>query len=178
MGRGLAIALESAGIAVDEGRSREVSVVWTGPAAGVPVLRLTRAVVEEVIGAAGRLLVISFAAYRVPVVVDALVAATDHGVQLDLVLETAADSSGMLAFDSLAVLPQDVPNATDRRPVAESCASGVVVVVEPVWQGARRDGLSGSAARAHSRLRVCCSAPPCRWFGVGRVVRRGRSPLG
>lgn len=102
MGRGLAIALESAGIAVDEGRSREVSVVWTGPAAGVPVLRLTRAVVEEVIGAAEeRLLVISFAAYRVPVVVDALVAATDRGVQLDLVLETAADSSGMLAFDSL-----------------------------------------------------------------------------
>src|SRR5208282_2239147 len=30
-GRGLAIALETAGFAVDEGRSREVSVVWTGP---------------------------------------------------------------------------------------------------------------------------------------------------
>ncbi len=137
MGRGLAIALESAGIAVDEGRSREVSVVWTGPAAGVPVLRLTRAVVEEVIGAAEeRLLVISFAAYRVPVVVDALVAATDHGVQLDLVLETAADSSGMLAFDSLGVLPQDVPNASHRRPVTEGrVSSAFVVMVEPVWQG-------------------------------------------
>ena len=116
MGRGLAIALESAGIAVDEGRSREVSVVWTGPAAGVPVLRLTRAVVEEVIGAAEeRLLVISFAAYRVPVVVDALVAATDHGVQLDLVLETAADSSGMLAFDSLGELRISSPTRFDER---------------------------------------------------------------
>jgi hypothetical protein len=75
-GRGLAIALETAGFAVDEGRGREVSVVWTGPAVGVPV-RLTRSVVAEVIEAAEeRLLVISFAAYRVPVVVDALIAAT------------------------------------------------------------------------------------------------------
>jgi phosphatidylserine/phosphatidylglycerophosphate/cardiolipin synthase-like enzyme len=65
-------------------------------------VRLTRAVVEEVIGAAERqLLVISFAAYRVPVIVDALVAATGRGVQLDLVLETAADSAGKLTFDSL-----------------------------------------------------------------------------
>jgi phosphatidylserine/phosphatidylglycerophosphate/cardiolipin synthase-like enzyme len=65
-------------------------------------VRLTRAVVEEVIGAAEQqLLVISFAAYRVPVIVDALVAATGRGVQLDLVLETAADSAGKLTFDSL-----------------------------------------------------------------------------
>jgi hypothetical protein len=36
----------------------------------------------------------------------------------------------------LDVLPQDVPNATDRGPVADrAVASGVVVVLEPVWQG-------------------------------------------
>lgn len=35
----------------------------------------------------------------------------------------------------LVVLPQDVPNATDRGPIADrAVASGVVVVVEPVWQ--------------------------------------------
>lgn len=36
---------------------------------------------------------------------------------------------------ALGVLPQDVPNATDRGPIADrAVASGVVVVVEPVWQ--------------------------------------------
>jgi len=135
-GRGLAIALETAGSAVDEGRSREVSVVWTGPAAGVPV-RLTRAVVEEVIGAAEeRLLVISFAAYRVPVVVDALVAATDRGVQLDLVLETAADSAGKLTFDLLSTF-SELANTSIWH-----------------WPSARRPELERGAAVLHAKAIV------------------------
>lgn len=135
-GRGLAIALETAGLAVDDGRTREVSVVWTGPAAGVPV-RLTRAVVEEVIGAAKeRLLVISFAAYRVPIVVDALVAATSRGVQVDLVLETAADSAGKLAFDSLSMFAE-LANTRIWH-----------------WPSERRPELKGGAAALHAKAMV------------------------
>jgi phosphatidylserine/phosphatidylglycerophosphate/cardiolipin synthase-like enzyme len=135
-GRGLSVALETAGVAVDGDRSREVSVVWTGPAAGVPV-RLTRAVVEEVIGAAEeRLLVISFAAYRVPVVVDALVAATDRGVQLDLVLETAADSAGKLTFDSLSTF-SELANTSIWH-----------------WPSARRPELESGAAVLHAKAIV------------------------
>ena len=38
--------------------------------------------------------------------------------------------------NDLAVLPQDVPNAAEGRAIADrAVASGVVVVLEPVWQG-------------------------------------------
>jgi hypothetical protein len=43
--------------------------------------------------------------------------------------------SGRFNREQLVVLPQDVPNAGDRRAVADrAVASGVVVVLEPVWQ--------------------------------------------
>lgn len=46
------------------------------------------------------------------------------------------DASGI--EEALAVVPQDIPNATDGRAVPDrAVASIVVVVVEPVWQGSR-----------------------------------------
>ena len=64
-------------------------------------VRLTRAVLTEVIRAAQReLLIVGFAAYRVQAVVDALRAAANRGVRIRLILETAEDSGGTLTIDA------------------------------------------------------------------------------
>ncbi len=98
---GLALAVEAAGQACDLDRGRSVRPVWTGPDAGQPV-RLTASVIAEVIEAAKqRLLVISFAAYKIPQVMAGLEAAAQRGVVVDIVLETAEDSRGALSFDQL-----------------------------------------------------------------------------
>lgn len=97
---GLALAIEAAGDACDRDRDRSIRPVWTGPDAG-PV-RLTASVMAQVIDAAKRqLLVISFAAYKIPQVLAGLEAAAKRGVIVDIVLETAEDSGGALSFDQL-----------------------------------------------------------------------------
>jgi len=103
-GRELAAALLGAAAAVDAERADAgVELVWTGPSTlGVPV-RLTSQVLEEVIDAAShRLLLLTFAAYRVRRVVDRLRAAAQGGVHVDLVLETAQGSGGRLTHDAAA----------------------------------------------------------------------------
>lgn len=100
-GSAIALALRAAGRAVDEDRRRAVRPVWTGPDAGQPI-RLTAAVVAEVIAdARQRLVVLSFAAYKIPEILRALEAAARRGVTVDVVLETAEDSDGSLSFDHL-----------------------------------------------------------------------------
>lgn len=100
-GAGLGLAIEVGGQACDRDRHRSVRPVWTGPDAGQPV-RLTASVMAEVIDAAEhRLLVISFAAYKIPQVLDGLQAAAQRGVIVDIVLETAKDKGGALSFDQL-----------------------------------------------------------------------------
>lgn len=98
-GSGIALALRAAGRAVDEDRRRAVRPVWTGPDAGQPI-RLDAAVVAEVIAdARERLVVLSFAAYKIPEILEALEDAARRGITVDVVLETAEDSAGSLGFD-------------------------------------------------------------------------------
>jgi phosphatidylserine/phosphatidylglycerophosphate/cardiolipin synthase-like enzyme len=77
--------------------------VWTGPATAEMSVRLSRAALLEVIGLAHhRLILVSYAAYKVGDLVEALVAAHGRGVDLRFVLETAEDSKGALSFDASA----------------------------------------------------------------------------
>jgi len=133
-GEGIALALESAGRAVDADRRRTVRPVWTGPDAGQPV-RLTAAVVAEVIaGARRRLVVVSFAAYKIPEILHALEAAARRGVIVDVVLETASD--GRLTFDQLPAFAalEDVRvwhwPASERRPEGASLHAKALVADE------------------------------------------------
>lgn len=119
-------ALLAAAAAVDAERAdAAVELVWTGPSTlGVPV-RLTSQVLEEVIDAASqRLLLLTFAAYRVRRIVDRLRAAAQGGVRVDLVVETAQGSGGRLTHDAAAsfaaldgVRLWHWP--TDRRPILD-----------------------------------------------------------
>lgn len=103
-GLGVALAVRSSADAVGEMRGeQQVSVVWTGPASYEVPVRATSAVLIEVIGEARTsLTVVSFAAYKVVSVVDALRAAAARGVSVRLVLESVVESKGKLTHDAKA----------------------------------------------------------------------------
>lgn len=101
-GDGIALAVRAAAEAVDDVRGEaELSVVWTGPASYEVPVRATGAVLAEVIdGATKTLVVVSFAAYKVAAVVEALRAAAERGVDVRLVLESVVESKGKLSHDA------------------------------------------------------------------------------
>lgn len=82
-------------------QEERVDVVWTGPGSLVIPVRRTREVLLNLIREAReRLLIVSFAAYKVPEVILALAGALERGVDIRLVLETAEDSRGKLSHDA------------------------------------------------------------------------------
>jgi phosphatidylserine/phosphatidylglycerophosphate/cardiolipin synthase-like enzyme len=101
-GAGVALAVRCAADSVNEVRGeQQVSVVWTGPASYEVPVRATSAVLAEVIEEARKsLIVVSFAAYKVAAVVEALRAAADRGVDVRLVLESVVESKGKLTHDA------------------------------------------------------------------------------
>ena len=81
-------------------RELQVEAVWTGPRVGAAGLRRTEQVLLEMIGAAQvSIWLVTFAAYRVPLVSGALRAAIARGVRLQLVLEDREVSEGKVTFD-------------------------------------------------------------------------------
>src|SRR5262249_35442756 len=81
--------------------AQALDVVWTGPATAEVPVRLTREVLLELIaGAARSLIVVSFAAYKVPDIVRALDEAAGRGVNVRLVLEASVASGGRVTFDA------------------------------------------------------------------------------
>lgn len=108
-GPSLALALRAAAHNADRMRAASsLEVVWTGPASPAVPVRHSAQVIENLIDTARqRLIIVSFAAYRVETVEERLVEAASRGVTVDLVLETTEDSKGRLdheaanAFDAL-----------------------------------------------------------------------------
>lgn len=101
-GSGVALSVRAAAAAVHEMRGeQQVFVVWTGPAGYEVPVRATSMVLGEVIEEARKtLMVVSFAAYRVAAVVEALRAAAARGVVVRLVLESVIESKGKLSHDA------------------------------------------------------------------------------
>jgi len=109
-GAGIALALRAAGATARAIRGEmTVEPVWTGPSTAEMTVRLSRAALLEVIGLARhRLILVSYAAYKVNDLVGALLAAHGRGVDVRFVLETAEASGGALTFDaSAAFTPLD-----------------------------------------------------------------------
>ena len=86
----LAWALRAASDA-DERRRREqtIELVWTGPSPEGTVLRRTDQVLLDLIRTARRTLhVVTFAAYKIPVLNEAMLAAARRGVEISLIFES------------------------------------------------------------------------------------------
>ena len=105
----LRLALAAARERERAARSEQVSIVWTGPeTAAVPVRRTDQALLELIASAGKRLIVVSFAVYKVRDVADALIAAALRGCDVAVVLESEAESGGKVTFDMAPALGSDV----------------------------------------------------------------------
>ena len=89
--------------------SQSLEIVWTGPGPAHSTLRRTdQALLEVVRSAQHELWIVSFAAYRVRVVVDALKQAIQRGVQVSLVLESTQASEGRYSGDQISQLEAEL----------------------------------------------------------------------
>src|SRR5207248_11655606 len=105
----LALEIECAGERQEAARRRRVSIVWTGPPTeAVPVRRTDQALLELVNAAKRRLIVVSFAVYKVPAIAEALVGAAARGVSVAVVLESEAESGGKVDYEMAAALGSEV----------------------------------------------------------------------
>jgi len=87
-------------------RNRQrLELVWTGPVPhGTTLRRTDQALLELVEGASRTLMLVTFAAYRVRAIHEALVAAADRGVRIDFVFENEEDSEGGFTGEPRAAL--------------------------------------------------------------------------
>lgn len=92
--------------------SSSVELVWTGPATGIVPIRHTAQVLTGLIDEAReRIFLVSFVAYNVSNIIDALNRALDRSVRLDILLEASTADGGTVAIDSLALLKAALPRA-------------------------------------------------------------------
>ena len=107
---GLAWALRAAE-AADEARRRAqtLDLVWSGPTSGFTTLRRTDQVLLQVIQEAKHsLLIVTFAAYRMEVLREAMLAAGKRGVQICIIMESQKASEGKLSFESLDAMGEEL----------------------------------------------------------------------
>ena len=105
-------------------RAHATSLVWTGPTSQGPALRRTDQALLQVINAAQqRLLVVSFAVYKIANIRKALVKAAERGVNIKICVEAPEPSEGKMTYDTIKALGKQVAqNATvyiwpkDKRP--------------------------------------------------------------
>lgn len=101
----LASALRAAQASDRWWNRQSLDLVWTGPAPAGSSFRSTdQALLEIIDGAQEDLLIVSFAAYRMPVLLAAIERAMDRGVRTAFVLESAAESDGRISVDPIHAL--------------------------------------------------------------------------
>lgn len=101
----LALALEAAGRTANQvANAQTIELAWTGPHTGVvPVRRIDQALYEVVAGAERDLIVVSYAVFNVPRLVEGLNRAVSRGVEVLLVLEFEGPE-GEQTYDPLVAL--------------------------------------------------------------------------
>jgi phosphatidylserine/phosphatidylglycerophosphate/cardiolipin synthase-like enzyme len=100
---GLALALVTAAHCEETTRrGQSLELVWTGPdVEAIPPRRTEQALLQVINTASSRLTIVSFVAYKIPAIRDALSAAADRGVTVRLILEGADVSEGQMTFRAL-----------------------------------------------------------------------------
>ena len=89
-----------------------IELVWTGPSSGLVATRKTEQALLEVIeGALDALFVVSFVAYDLPTVMEALNRAITRGVEVSILLESSAAYGGGISMDVIASMRKALPAA-------------------------------------------------------------------
>ena len=87
-------------------RARQsIELVWTGPTpVAMPPRRTDQVLLEVIHGAQQTLRVVTFVAYRVPAIQEALVEAAKRQIAITIIVESAQVSEGKVAFDAITAL--------------------------------------------------------------------------
>ena len=111
--RELAWALRAANATDEFHRLRQsLELVWSGPLSGTSTFRRTDQALLELIRAAKRsIIIVTFAAYKVPNIAGALVDAAKRGVKISLILESAEESDGAVTFNAVEAMGTELARA-------------------------------------------------------------------
>jgi len=109
-GKAIALALLSTAKSEQAHRKNQtVDLVWTGPDSRViPLRRTDQALLQLMNSATERLLVVSFAVYKVNSIVEALARATQRGVEISICIESPDASEGKVAYDAVRAFGPEV----------------------------------------------------------------------
>lgn len=130
-GTSIALALLAAAEAEEQHRNiPKLDLVWTGPDSNViPLRRTDQALLQLIQSATARILIVSFAVYKLGALADAIAIAARNKVTITICLESERASEGKIAYDTLRALGSQVvekasifvwpldqrPRATDGR---------------------------------------------------------------
>ena len=111
----LAWALRGASLAVQHcADQQKLELVWTGPAPANAGLRRTDQALLDVIGRADkRLIIVTFVAYQMTPIIDALADAAAWGVKTTFVIESRDESEGRVEHDGLRKLQRSLIGIAD-----------------------------------------------------------------
>lgn len=133
-------------------RESNVELVWTGPTTPfVPTRRTEQVLLDLIRHAQNDLFLVSFVAYDVSSVVDALNAADARGIEVRILLETSTSHGGSLSVDPVATMRRCVPSAalyvwTDRpAPFSEGRVHAKVAVADGTTAFLTSANLTGHA---------------------------------
>lgn len=109
-GNAIASSLATANYCNQEAKQESsLELVWTGPNPEFAPLRRTDQVLLQLIREAKQeLLIVSFAVYKIPELVKALINAVDRGVKLRIVAETPQASQGKIPFGIDSTLGSEI----------------------------------------------------------------------
>jgi|SRR6266850_640788 len=88
----------------------QIELLWSGPSPAnrVPARRIDQVLYDLISGAKREILLVTFAAYKIKLLTDALIAASRRDVSIRLVLEFEEASQNQLAMDALRAFPPDL----------------------------------------------------------------------
>lgn len=87
-----------------EYHAHSMELVWTGPDAGAALRRTDQALLQLIHSAKHNLLIVTFAAYKMPDIMEALTDAIHRGVRFRFVAEGADHDSSKSSFDPVGAL--------------------------------------------------------------------------
>lgn len=96
--QGLALVVQTSLLTLESSQWPSVELIWTGPSAQFPLRRTDQALLELIDGAKQRLVLVSFAVYKVQAIIGALENALRRNVEVILCLEDAEESHGKVSF--------------------------------------------------------------------------------
>ena len=90
-------------------QSQSLELVWSGPTPVNSGLRRTDQALQALIHAAEKeIIIVTFAAFKVPLITKALIGASERGVGIKLILESVVESGGKIDYDPAAALGESL----------------------------------------------------------------------